>query len=550
MRYLFCSKNIRYYFKICLMSWCLMLNPSLFLQAAPDLKLDLDVTLDKPYGGTLRWGIFTKPQRINPILLQGDISSLIVDLIFNKLVRITGEGEIVSDLAESWKISEDGFVYTFYLKKGVKFHDGVELTAEDVLFTFQRMMDPEVDSFYASKLAIVKEWKVVDRYTIRAYLKEPQTYFLAELKHLGIVPKHILEGEDLKTTAFNQAPIGTGPFTLINWPKDNQITLHANPDYFEGRPNLDQIIFKPYPDINATWAAFMRNEVDIGPFLSWENFEIVSQDPSFQSFSVISPGYYALAYNLRDPLLSDKKIRYALAYAINEKALIDQAQHGYGTLSVGPVLPTSWGFNPDVIPMGYDPLKAKTLLREAGWEEKEGLFFKERKPLTLELSVWQKDDVHKKIALLIRQQLQEVGIKLKIRYFDDYSKLISHEKENPSFQVLLSAFHVVVYDPGMVLKIWHSNFPKGARIWGYKNLRIDQILDKANKFQDRTAKAPLYQEAHQLIYEDQPQCFLFFPHVFFAMQARFQGIEEFFTPAMPRYTIKDWWIDDEDEKEK
>jgi peptide/nickel transport system substrate-binding protein len=338
-----------------------------------------EVSQDKSrYGGTLVWGVAYKPTIINPILTTQSVSASLQDLIFNQLIRWNAKGEIEPDLAQSWEISEDGLVYTFYLRKGVKFHDGVECTAEDVKFTFDKIIDPQVNSPFRIIFQLVKDFEAVDPYIFRVTLNKPSTSFIIRLIR-PIAPKHILENIDLSNASFNFHPIGTGPFKFKSWGKDDQIVLEYNPDYYRGRPYLDKIIVKTYSDSRQLWSELMRQEVDLAMFIEREDYEVIKNDPAFKGYAIPEDYYYAISYNLDDPILSDLKVREAIAYGINRKFLIDKIAFGYGLECNGPFYPGSIGFNPQVKPIDFNPEKAKQLLAEAGWQDfnKDGILEKE-----------------------------------------------------------------------------------------------------------------------------------------------------------------------------
>jgi len=270
----------------------------------------------EPYGGSLIWGICHKPTLINPILTTRSISAALMELIFNRLVRINSKGEVEPDLAESWDVSSDGLVYTFYLRKGVKFHDGVECTAQDVKFTYDNILDPENNSPHRTSFRLVKDFKVIDKYTFRIALNEPSSYFLYRL--IGeILPRHLLKEDKKKKCSFNFHPVGTGPFRFKYWTKEDEIVLEYNPDYYGGRPNLDKIIVKTYPNSRDVWAALMRNEVDFILFIEREDYEVVKDDPTFKAYAIPADSYYAVVYDLSDPILADKRVREAIAYGID-----------------------------------------------------------------------------------------------------------------------------------------------------------------------------------------------------------------------------------------
>ncbi|MCK5493160.1 MAG: ABC transporter substrate-binding protein, partial [Candidatus Omnitrophica bacterium] len=299
------------------------------------------------YGGTLIWGICYKPTIINPLITTHSISMSLLDLIFNRLVRLNSKGEVSPDLAHSWNISGDGLIYTFYLRKGIKFHDGKECTAFDVKFTFEGILDDKNNSPFKSSFDLVKEFKVINPYVFRIILKAPSASFIYRLVQREIVPRHFFEDENSSTTNFNYHPIGTGPFKFKEWTREDRIILEYNPDYYEGRPYLDRIIVKTYEDARGLWFSLMCGAVDFTLFLEREDYEILKDDPSFRAYSFPCDGYYALVYNLNDPVLADNKIRKAIAYGIDKENLTNRAAFGYGLECSAPFSSQSLGFYPD-----------------------------------------------------------------------------------------------------------------------------------------------------------------------------------------------------------
>ncbi|MCK5592129.1 MAG: ABC transporter substrate-binding protein, partial [Candidatus Pacebacteria bacterium] len=293
---------------------------------------------EKPLGGTLIWGTHTKPTIINPILTTCSVSTSLLDLVFNRLVRWNAKGEIEPDLAESWEISEDGLVYTFYLRRGVKFHDGRECTALDVKFTYDMIIDPKVDSPFKESFELIRTFRAVNKYTFQIILKKPFVPIMCRLTK-EIMPKHLLDKTDIRISAFNFNPIGTGPFKFREWTKDNTIILEYNPDYYEGRPNLERIIIKTYSDSRALWTALMRREVDFVLFIEKEDYEVVKVEDTFSSYNLPVDYYYALCYDLNDPVLEDIRVRQAIAHSINTKSLINTVAGGYGMECTGPFYP-------------------------------------------------------------------------------------------------------------------------------------------------------------------------------------------------------------------
>jgi peptide/nickel transport system substrate-binding protein len=500
---------------------------------------------DKPYGGILVWGTRNKPSIINPFFTTTSVSMSLMDLLFNRLVRLNSKGEIESDLAESWDISPDGLVYTFHLRKGVRFHDGKECTADDIKFTYDKIMAPEVNSPFRPYFASVQEIKAIDKYTFQIILKKPSVPFIYRLVR-EIVPKHLLEKTDLKICYFNFRPMGTGPFKFKEWTKDNQIILEYNPDYYEGRPYLDKVIVKVYPDSESLWTGLMRGEVDYATFIERKDYEVIKDDPAFKVFALAWDNYYALLYNLDDSLLSDKRIREAIAYGIDRKALIEKIAYGYGKECTGPFYPGSSVFNPSVMPYEYNPEKAIALLQEAGWKDKDndGILEKDSEELELKVLVDSKNEVDRRIIMAIRQQLQEMGIKIKVQLYDAEEMLTQEflEQNRPQAHLRLS---MAMADGAedIAAEGWYSQESKKvAKLWVYQNEEVDRLFELGEVTQDKKKRQEIYQKIHQLIYDNQPACFLYFPFVFHAVSAKFENVDEFFTLYMPHYTMKDWYL--------
>jgi len=499
-------------------------------------------TGNRSYGGTLIWGASTKPTALNPILIRGSVSSSLLELLFNRLVRLDSKGLVGSDLAEGWTLSPDGLVYTFYLRKGVRFHDGVECTAYDVEFTYDKIIDPEVNSPFRGHFQVVQDFKAIDKHTFSITLKRSCAYFIYRLFR-EITPKHLLEGADLEHTPFNYHPVGTGPFRFKECNKDNQIILEHNPDYYEGRPCLDRIVIKSFTSYQDAWTALMRGEVDFVKFIEQSDYEVIKDDPSFKAYAFPFDYYYAISYNLDDPILKDKRVREAIACGIDIKDLIKRAANGYGLESAGPFCSKYLEYNTFVRPFEYDPKGALGLLSEAGWEDADGdgVLEKDGKELEIRVLVDSRRDVCKRIVAVVRQQLQEIGIKIKVQLFEDVYKLTMDFLRQNRFQAHLRLFMAGV--PQEVVEDWCSRGQKRfSNLWVYRNEEVDNLFELGEVEYNRIERRKIYRRINRAIYEDQPACFLFFPFSFGAVSNSFENTDELFSWGVPYYTMKDWYV--------
>lgn len=506
----------------------LALNP-VAIEAAPAAG-------SHPYGGTLTLGFDHRPTAINPIFTSSGISVSILGLVFNPLVRYNAQGEIEPCLAKSWEISADGRVYTFHLRKGVRFHDGVEFTSADALYTYRKIMDPAVDSPFRENLSDVETIRALDRYTLEITLKAPSASFLYQLRQ-PIAPEHLYEKENIHTGAFNERPVGTGPFRFVNWnKKTDEIVLAADNDYFEGRPYLNRVVYKTFANQDQTWSAFMRGEIDLLFFASVEDFELVRKDAAFKTFAIPGAGYYALFYNLNDPLLADIEVRRAIALSIDRRELIDKVEKGYGTESVGPFHPSLRAFDPSVKPIPYDPIEAEKILIEDGWARgKEGLLEKSGKPLILRINVEGGNKKALMIVEIIRQRLQEVGIRVEVD--------TDGETSGPVQSKLM--MHIGMdMDAHQIIQSWRSADNRKKSLWKGRAFipGLDGLIDAGETIDDKAEKEKIYHQIHRLIYREQPACFLYYPYYLHASSVRIGNADLYLNPYMLDYAIKDFYI--------
>ncbi len=502
---------------------------------------------NKPnYGGTLVWGTQFKPNPINPVFTTYSISADLMSLVFNGLVRLNAKGEFEPDLAERWEISPDGLDYTFYLRKGVRFHDGVEVTARDVLFSYDQYRNPENDSPYRSKFSPINQVEIFDPYTIRFHLKEAVSSFIEQFIH-PILPRHLLEGKNIRDNPFFYAPTGTGPFRFVHWDRtSDEIRLEFNPGYFEGRPYLDRIVVKAYPDPAAMWSGLLRHEVDLVQFISKEDYLVLGQDPAFKTFSVSAEVYSAIVYNLDDPVLADIMVRKAIAHSIDAQGILKRSADIQGTLSVGPIHPQSAGFNPDLKPFEYDPDEASRLLENNGWQDMngDGILEKEGQDLEIRMLVNDRDPIHKKAALMIRQQLAAVGIRLIPQFYKNFSDIDKDYLDRLKIQAWLRYLPGYISNEIDAVSPWYSGFSMPGQFWFHKNAELDRLIEEARSEPDTDISHHKVQKIHRLIYEDQTACFLFFHEGFFALSAKFGGVEDYFNINMATFMIKDWYLTD------
>lgn len=342
------------------------------------------------FGGIGATQKLAEEQVLNARLESADVASLdphfattsagfpVARDLFNGLVRfkLGDVTEFEPDLAKDWEVSDDGLVWTFYLRKGVKWHKGYgEFTAEDVKFSFDRVRDPEVGSPFGATYSNLKKVEVVNDYTVKFYLKKPDGFFLSKVATFQggyIVPKSAVTelGEDFKIN-----PIGTGPFVFKKYEPKDKIVLVRNENYFRGPPTLEKIIYHFMPDVSSAEAAMRAGEIDtFGQGVQEQKFAERMRDQGFVVDTIGPPGTTVLHFNMTREPLNKLKVRQAIAYAINRDDFVNYVGPAISKPLYSPIPASQYAGITDVKKYKYNPEKAKELLAEAGYPE--GFSFK------------------------------------------------------------------------------------------------------------------------------------------------------------------------------
>ena len=555
------------FFSVC----CLLLTAYLFL-----LSCQINKPSDKKsYGDTIIRGGLHEFSIINPLLSISSESANLEPAIFDGLIKIDEKGEPQPNLVSLWNISEDNLTWIFYLKKGVRFHDGIELTAEDVVFTYKAVKKPENKGRYYSSFEFVENIRGIDRYTIEIILKKPYVSFLYGLE-VGILPKHILQGKDLHNTEFNEHPIGTGPYKLQKW-SESEIILKANKDYFNGRPYLNKVVIRNFPNQKVMWARLMRGEIDFAPAITPSDYEIIKSIPFFKTYSVLKPYYYMIAFNLmsntrffglrsqnnnmdggyserseesnlKDNIFKDKRVRQALNYAIDKEKVIKEVLNGMGRVSAGTIYPLSWAYYRDIKPYSYNPQKALKLLKEAGWEERDNnhILDKNGRELKFTVLINKGDEIKVKSARLIQEQLLDIGVKLDVELIDLASlntRLFQRDFES-HFPEIAS-----INNPDINYILWHSSqISDGFNMFSYKNQRVDELLDKGRTTFDKEKRKEYYIDFQKEILDDPPGIFLFWTEYLIGINERFKDVKVDWRGTFANIT--EWYVPEEKQKYK
>jgi peptide/nickel transport system substrate-binding protein len=442
--------------------------------------------------------VLSSPNNLDPRIGSDETSQRVHQLVFDYLLALDDQLRPTGGLATHWE-QPDPLTYIVYLRKSVRFHDGHELTADDVVHTFSSFIDPNFISPRKGAYRMLDRVEAVDAYTVRFTLKEPFGSFPIQLV-MPVVPKGA--GPELR-----EKPIGTGPYRFVSFAVDDHVTLEAFPDYFRGAPANSGVVLKVIPDEIMRALELRKGTVDM--VVNDLSPDVVHQLERENAVTIAeSPGtdYAYVGINMRDPVLADRRVRHALGYAIDRRAIVDHLRRGLARPAVGVLPPASWAFAEDVFQFAHDPARAMALLEEAGYRDPDGDGPLPRLRLSLKVST---NEFIRLQAAVIQEDLKRVGIDLDVR---------SHEFATLYADVLKGNFQlftlqwVGVSDPDMLRRVFHSKQmpPNGFNRGYYHNPEVDRLIDAAMAADNDEARRKLYGDAQRAVAEDAPYISLWY----------------------------------------
>ncbi|HAJ33590.1 MAG TPA: ABC transporter substrate-binding protein [Candidatus Atribacteria bacterium] len=448
-------------------------------------------------GGTLVIGVDQEVVGLDPHIVTAFSSFRRIDLLYNTLVKLDYNLNIVPDLADSWEIP-DSLTYIFHLKKGVKFHNGRELTADDVKFSLERILDPETTSPGRSYIAPISNIEPINKYTIRIKLSSPLASFLNGLasKNCSIVPKEEVE----KYGNLQRNAVGTGPFKLEEWIPDNYMKLVKNPNYFEkGLPYLDAVIFRVIPEQTSLLAGIKSGSLDMATINEGSIILQAKKDPNLVVMQIPGLNLRTFGFNNTRKPFNDVRVREAIALAIDRDEIVTAAEFGMAQPS-GPLSASvkKWAKPLEELPFSKRNLKkARELLIEAGYPD--GFSFNIVTSNSYEGGL--------AVAQVIQSQLKEIGLIPELEVVEwgiyinrwvkrDFDSIVELRGGSP--------------EPDRFLyRSLHST--GGVNNWLFKDEEVDNLLDEGRglvKFEDRK---PIYDKIQVLLSEKMPVIFLYVP---------------------------------------
>ena len=507
-------------------------------------------------GGQIIVGISQEPQNFNPIMPTIESQRGVHMAIYDDLWRIDPKGNYVPNLATeiptqtNGGVSKDGTLFTVKLRKDAKWHDGQPFGAKDVVFTWKTIMNPKVSAFSTVGFDQIADMWAADDSTVK--FKLPRTYapILDTLADMFIVPEHILsKSADINKDEFNtKRPIGTGAFKFAEWVAGDHITLEANKAYHGPGPYIDRLIYKYIPDLTVLFTQFKTGEIDITgiqgiPVDLYPDAKTLSNIKLF-----VTPGttYDCIAPNFLLPLFQDKQVRQALYYGMDKKPIVEKIFLGLVPEAESYVPPQSWAYNPKIKGYHkYDPMKAKSLLKAAGWTVgPDGIRVKDGKRLSFENACTAGNKQREQIQQLLQQQWRQIGVEMKINnkpaavLFGDFYRL-------SKFETIINGIGMGS-DPEHSFRMHSKYIPAkggmGRNSIAYENPEVDRLLEAGVREMDREKRKKIYFKLQEVVADDLPYLPIYHYVIIRATKANIYGFQP--NSNMQDYTWNpnEWWI--------
>jgi peptide/nickel transport system substrate-binding protein len=501
----------------------------------------------KQMGGTLRRNLSAEPQTLNPLTAKDVYAGIVNDYVFEALLeRDFDTLEWRGLLADRFEVSPDGRIITFHLDPRAKFSDGTPVTADDVLFTYQTIVNPEIDCrAYASYFEDCETCEKVDERTVRFIWKK--AYFKSlETSNLGVLPRQVYQFSDPKQ--FNDLSdklVGTGPYTFQEWKTGQQIVLVRNPAYWRPPPAFDRITFRFILEEQAEVQSLLAGDLDdlaVSPewWVKLKARPDVTAKYQMLRYSAPGGGYRYIAWNNARPPFTDKRVRRAMTQLVWREQLLRYMQYDIGTVIGGPFWVKSRQYDQAVALWPYDRAAARRLLKEAGWEDRNGDGWLENpqgKRFEFEFSVPGGNQVIRDMVRVMGEEFRRAGIDMHVRAYEWSVFVVKLGNRDYDAIMLGWGGGGVEEDP---FQIWHSSqiAGRGSNHVGFRNAEADRLIEEGRATLDETKRNELYHRFHRIVHEEQPYTFMWQGESLRLVSPRVKGVQ---VHALG-LDWREWWI--------
>ncbi|MFN8475359.1 MAG: ABC transporter substrate-binding protein [Anaerolineae bacterium] len=492
-------------------------------------------------GGFAVTGTNAEAANINPLLRVDTDGDYLTDWVFDRVLDVDPKTfEPIPWLAESWDISKDGLVYTFKLRKDVKWHDGQPFTAKDVAFTLNTILSKDYTGPFRSRFNMIagaqdaidgktKEVsgiKVLDDYTVQITLAKPTASFLVtSMRELKPVPQHLVQGQDIAKGEWAQKLIGTGPFKFKEWKKGDSWTFEANTDYWGGRPCLDGIRHQVIPDLNAMLVALESGDIDTSIVPPVTEIPRLKTEKKLNVIELPPSSIESVQFNLQNPYLKDVRVRQAIAMALDMKAFTNDILKGVTQPADSVVVPTLWTYDKSQAMPTYDVEKAKKLLADAGYPN----------GFTLKWSTNSGNLFREQFTTFAQAQLAKIGIKLE-PVMNEWPVFLKSVQDG-QFEIATQATASGLPDPDSLYQVYKTGAP--SNYYKYSNAQVDKLLDDGRAATTVEDRKKAYQQVQKILADELPNFYAYYRPNPIVTNLKLKGITP--NPIQPYYHIQNWY---------
>lgn len=455
---------------------------------------------------------------LNPLLEETNVDAL----LFRGLFRFNENNEPTVDIAESFDISEDKLTYTFKLREDIRFHDGEPLTAEDVIFTIESVLDDKNASYLKSDFIEVESLKKVDDYEFELKLKRPFTPILDKLT-LPILPKHAFEGVDMRTADFNSHPIGAGPYQFDRWDRGDSLTLKAYEQFHGTKPSIGKVIFKFIPDSNVRALQLASGEVDIALLDPVQVGELEKRD-HVKIYNIDTADYRGILFNMQNDLWQDVRVRQAFSFAIDRAQIVKGILKGFGEEAYSPLQKHAF-HNENIETYSYDVGRAEQLLDEASWiKADDGFRYKDGQKLSFTITAPASDAVRVNMANYVAEGFKSIGADVSVAALDWSAITI---EDTDAFMIGWGS----PYDADHhTYSLFHSSQSSltgsGYNYGSYSNEKVDALLEKGRLSMDEQVRQESYMDFQEELANDPAFAFIAYVNAVYGIHGNIEGVKE------------------------
>lgn len=449
-------------------------------------------------------------------------------LLFDSLTQYMPDNSVAPKLAETWTVSPDNLVYTFSLNPAATFHDGTPVTADDVKFTIDALLDPATGSS-TEGVDTIDRVEVLDPRTVRIILSTVTPAFLAQGGARGILPKHVFEGQDLSQADFGTDLVGSGPFRLVSYTRGQSIVMEAVPTYYGGPSGVGAVVFTILTEQNVILTQLRSGEIQYA-LITPRDLAAIEGIPGVQVAESPTPRFFDITPNYERTYWRDQRVREAVLTGIDRQGIVDNILLGHGNVVDANVSPVSWAYASDVMTHPYDPARARALLDAAGWtNDGDGTREKGEEPLSFGVMINNFDSTLEQAMLVAQQNLRDIGVELRIEQVDP--GVFNERRSGRAFDAFARVWNPV-YDPDQ------AGLFKTGNASGYSNAQVDALFDEARGTTDRDRRAEYYARIQRILSEDVAHLWLYTENELHALPADIVGVRPH--PVNVFWNLRDW----------